>query len=77
MEAKFASSKWMNDARALQLEVNPARGKKVSPEEQADEDLKLMEIQGRTAAYRFERATLWLEQSKNSRAEACIDRILR
>lgn len=50
MQAKFASSKWMNDARALQLEINQASGKKVSPEEQADEDLKLMAIQGLMSA---------------------------
>ncbi len=46
MQAKFAASRWMNDARALQLEINQATGKKVSPEEQADEELKLMAIQG-------------------------------
>jgi hypothetical protein len=46
LEAKFASSRWMNDARALQLEIKQASGQKVSPEAQADEDLKLMAIQG-------------------------------
>ena len=46
MQAKFSASRWMNDARALQLEINQASGKKVSPEEQADEELKLMAIQG-------------------------------
>ncbi len=46
MQAKFSSSKWANDARALQLEINQASGKKISPEDQADEELKLMAIQG-------------------------------
>ena len=46
LQAKFSTSKWANDARALQLEINQASGKKISPEEQADEELKLMAIQG-------------------------------
>lgn len=46
MQAKFGKSQWVDDARALQLEINQASGKKISPEEQADEDLKLMAIQG-------------------------------
>jgi hypothetical protein len=50
LESKFSTSKWMNDAKALQLEINQASGKKISPEEQADEDLKLMAIQGLMSA---------------------------
>lgn len=50
LESKFGTSKWMNDARALKLEINQASGKKISPEEQADEDLKLMAIQGLMSA---------------------------
>ncbi len=46
MQSKFGKSSWMDDAKALQLEINQASGKKISPEEQADEDLKLMAIQG-------------------------------
>jgi hypothetical protein len=46
METRFAASRWMNDARALQLEIKQASGSKISPEEQADEELKLMAIQG-------------------------------
>ena len=46
MQAKHGKSQWMDDARALQLEINQASGKKISPEDQADEDLKLMAIQG-------------------------------
>jgi hypothetical protein len=46
LQTKFSTSKWANDARALQLEINQASGKKISPEDQSDEELKLMAIQG-------------------------------
>ncbi len=46
LQAKFGRSSWLNDARALQLEIQQASGKPVAPEAQADEDLKLMAIQG-------------------------------
>jgi HEAT repeat protein len=46
LEAFEPRGQWMSDARALQLEIEQASGKKISPEEQADEDLKLMAIQG-------------------------------
>lgn len=38
------SSRWVNDARALELEVKQASGQQVSPDKQGDEDLKLMAI---------------------------------
>ena len=38
------SSKWLDDARALRVEVSRAAGKPVSPEEAADEEIKLMAI---------------------------------
>ena len=38
------SSKWLDDARALRVEVARAAGKPVSPEEAADEEIKLMAI---------------------------------
>lgn len=65
MAAKFSSSRWLNDARALQLEINQASGKKVSPEEQADEELKLMAIQGLMNADP-QRSLPLLEQMLNS-----------
>ena len=37
-------SKWLDDARALRVDVSRAAGKPVSPEEAADEEIKLMAI---------------------------------
>ncbi len=65
MQNKFAKSSWMDDAKALQLEINQASGKKISPEEQADEELKLMAIQGLMHA-EPERSIPLLEQILNS-----------
>jgi TolA-binding protein len=44
MEKKFASSKWLKDAKALELEIRQASGQAVSPEVQADEEMKLMAL---------------------------------
>lgn len=41
---QFPQSNWLNDAKALQAEVQQAKGQPVSPENQADEDLKLYAI---------------------------------
>jgi TolA-binding protein len=41
---QFPQSGWLNDAKALQAEVQQAKGQPVSPENQADEDLKLYAI---------------------------------
>ena len=46
LEKTFPSSRWLNDAKALQIEVRQATGQGVSPESQTDEDLKLLAIQG-------------------------------
>jgi HEAT repeat protein len=46
LEKTFPSSRWLNDARALQLEVKQATGQGASPEAQTDEDLKLLAING-------------------------------
>ncbi len=40
----FPSSRWLNDAKALELEVRQASGQQPAPESEADEDLKLMAI---------------------------------
>lgn len=40
----FPASRWLNDAKALQVEVQQASGQNVSPESQTDEDLKLLAI---------------------------------
>src|SRR5690606_31759738 len=42
----FPDSRWMSDARALEMEVRQNAGQPVRPEAQADEDLKLLAIQG-------------------------------
>jgi len=44
LAGKFPQSSWLNDANALKAEVQQAKGQPVSPENQADEDLKLYAI---------------------------------
>src|SRR5262249_40415235 len=42
MEKRFADSRWIKDAKALEIEIRQASGQTVSPEAQADEDIKLL-----------------------------------
>lgn len=42
---EFPQSRWINDAKALQVEIQQAAGKPVSPENVSEEDLKLLAIQ--------------------------------
>ena len=42
----YPSSRWVGDARALDIEVRRSVGQPVRPEAQADEELKLLAIQG-------------------------------
>jgi hypothetical protein len=42
----YPSSRWVADARALEIQVRQRAGQPVSPEMQADEELKLFAIQG-------------------------------
>jgi HEAT repeat protein len=42
----FPESRWLNDARQLEVEVRQASGQPVSPENQPDEELKLMALNG-------------------------------
>jgi HEAT repeat protein len=42
----YPSSRWIGDAKALDLEVRRSVGQPVRPEAQADEELKLLAIQG-------------------------------
>jgi HEAT repeat protein len=44
LSKQFPQSSWLNDAKALQAEVQQAKGQPVSPENQADEDLRLYAI---------------------------------
>jgi HEAT repeat protein len=41
---QFPQSSWLNDSKALQAEVQQGKGQPISPENQADEDLKLYAI---------------------------------
>jgi len=42
----YPSSRWLDDAKALEVEIKQASGKPVSPEGESDEDLKLMALNG-------------------------------
>ena len=44
LSKQFPQSSWLNDAKALQAEVQQGKGQPVSPEDQANEDLKLYAI---------------------------------
>ncbi len=46
LEKSFPRSRWLNDAKALGVEVRQTSGQKVSPENENDEDLKLIAING-------------------------------
>lgn len=47
LKAAYAASRWVNDARALELEVRQSAGQTVAPESVGgDEDLKLMALNG-------------------------------
>jgi tetratricopeptide (TPR) repeat protein len=46
LEKQFPQSRWLNDARALAAEVRSSSGQPASPESLADEDMKLLAING-------------------------------
>lgn len=46
LKKSHSGSRWLNEARALELEIRQASGRPVSPENVTDEDLKLMAISG-------------------------------
>jgi HEAT repeat protein len=46
LEKQFAESRWLKDAKALEVEVRQASGQAVSPASQDDEELKLMALRG-------------------------------
>ncbi len=46
LRKSYASSRWLQDAGALEIEVKQSSGQPVSPEAQTDEDLKLMALNG-------------------------------
>jgi len=44
LRKSYASSRWLDDARALEIEIKQAAGKPVSPESADDEEMKLMAL---------------------------------
>ena len=46
LRKSYASSRWLDDAKALELELKQAGGQKPSPEQENDEELKLMALNG-------------------------------
>jgi HEAT repeat protein len=46
MQKKFTGSRWTKDAKALEVEARQASGQAVSPDAQADEELKLLALRG-------------------------------
>jgi tetratricopeptide (TPR) repeat protein len=46
LRKSYASSRWLEDAKALEMETKQASGQSVSPESESDEDLKLLALNG-------------------------------
>ncbi len=46
LQQRFKDSRWLKDARSLEVEVRQSAGQTVSPEAQADEETKLMALRG-------------------------------
>jgi HEAT repeats len=46
MQKRFPDSRWGKDARALEVQIRQASGQAVSPDAQADEELKLLALRG-------------------------------
>jgi HEAT repeat protein len=46
LRSSYAASRWLDDAKALEMEMRQASGQKVNPDSQPDEDLKLMALNG-------------------------------
>ncbi|MDZ4798123.1 MAG: HEAT repeat domain-containing protein [Bryobacteraceae bacterium] len=41
---KYPNSRWLNDAKALEMEIRQSQGQNISPDQQSDEELKLMAL---------------------------------
>ena len=63
LQQKFKDSRWIREAKALEVEVRQSSGQTVSPESQTDEELKLMALRG-------------LMQSDSERAMPIIEQML-
>lgn len=46
LEKKYAQSRWIKDAKALEIEVKQSTGHPPNPDNQSDEDLKLLALRG-------------------------------
>jgi hypothetical protein len=46
LRKSYANSRWLADASALEIEVKQASGQKVAPENEPDDDLKLLALNG-------------------------------
>ena len=46
LQQRFKDSRWIRDAKALEVEMRQASGQTVTPESQSDEELKLMALRG-------------------------------
>ncbi|MBI3281102.1 MAG: HEAT repeat domain-containing protein [Acidobacteria bacterium] len=64
LQKSFPNSRWLNDAKALQVEIRQAGGRAVSPESESDEELKLLAING-------------LISTEPERAMPLLDKILK
>src|SRR5207245_7435286 len=67
LKTKYAQSRWKKDAEALEIEVRQGTGPAVHPENQNDDDLKMLAIQGLINS-EPERAMPLLEQVLNGSA---------
>ncbi len=61
----YAQSRWLNDAKALELEIQQNGGRALSPEAESDEELKLLAINGLLSTDP-ERAVPLLEKQLNN-----------
>ena len=50
LQIRFTGSRWLKDARALELEIRQASGQAVSPDGQPDDELKLLALRGQMAS---------------------------
>ncbi len=46
LQQRFKDSRWIRDAKALEVEIRQASGQPVAPESQNDDELKLMALRG-------------------------------
>lgn len=64
LRKSYASSHWLDDAKALEIEVKQSSGQKVSPESESNDELKLLALEG-------------LVQSDPDRAYPILDKLLK